>query len=237
MTPRIVPPRVGPLGLAGYAVHVLTASGAAAGLLALLAAFDLRLAPMFAWLGLALAIDAIDGPLARAVQIEKTQPEIDGVLLDLVVDYLTYVVVPVVALARSALLPPAVSLPLCLAIVVASALYFADRRMKTSDLWFRGFPAIWNVLVFVLVAFAMPPLVNACVVFVALVGMFAPVAFVHPVRVRCWRVATAVVTALSAVAALDLVVSDFAPALWPRAILAICVIYYLGLSAMRGFRE
>ena len=100
----------------------------------------------FAWLGLALFIDGIDGTLARAAKVHETAAAIDGVVLDLVVDFLTYVLVPVVALWRSDLMPTEASFWIGLVVMIASALYFADTRMKTDDLWFRGFPATWNIL-------------------------------------------------------------------------------------------
>jgi phosphatidylcholine synthase len=220
--------------LAGLAVHMLTASGAAAGLMALWAAFAQQMSAMFAWLGLALLIDAADGPLARWVRVREVQPDIDGDLLDLVVDYLTYVVVPVAALMTCDLLPPSLAIVLPLAVAVASAVYFADRRMKTPDLWFRGFPAIWNVLVFYLVAFGTGQVVNACIVTVATIAMFAPVVFVHPVRVTRLRPVTSIATILFAVAAAGLVAKDFAPNVALRAVLAGCALYFLALPFIRG---
>ena len=150
-----MPPRV-----AGYLVHCFTACGAALGFAALLAAVDGRFSAMYAWLGAALLVDAVDGYLARRYRVEETAPHIDGVILDLVVDFLTYVVVPLVALWRSGLLPPPLASLVCCVVCAASALYFADRRIKTRDLWFRGFPAIWNVLMVYMLVLRPGPLVS-----------------------------------------------------------------------------
>ncbi len=90
---------------AGFSVHVFTASGGAVALLALYAAIERNFPACFAWLGLALFIDGIDGTLARAARVTETAATIDGAILDLVVDFLTYVLVPVVALWRSDLMP------------------------------------------------------------------------------------------------------------------------------------
>ena len=125
---------------AGFSVHLFTASGGAVAVLALYAAIERHFPVCFAWLGLALFIDGIDGTLARAAKVHETAATIDGVVLDLVVDFLTYVLVPVVALWRSDLMPTEVSFWIGLVVTIASALYFADTRMKTDDLWFRGFP-------------------------------------------------------------------------------------------------
>jgi phosphatidylcholine synthase len=178
---------------AALAVHVFTASGAAVGLLALVAAFDREFPLCFAWLGLALLIDGIDGTFARWLRVQDHAPFIDGIILDLVVDFLTYVVVPVVALWRADLLDPTVALITGAIILVASALYFADTRMKTGDLWFRGFPACWNVVVFYLFVFRFPSMVALalCALFVCL--MFVPIVSVHPMRVTRLRSVTIVV--------------------------------------------
>ena len=76
---------------AGFSVHLFTASGGAVAVLALYAAIERRFDVCFAWLGLALFIDGIDGTLARAAKVRETAEPIDGVVLDLVVDFLTYV--------------------------------------------------------------------------------------------------------------------------------------------------
>jgi phosphatidylcholine synthase len=206
LTKFIAAPHAMPPSVAGFLVHVLTACGAALGLAALFFAIDGQFVVMFAWLGAAFVVDAVDGALARRFNVVETSPHIDGVVLDLVVDFLTYVVVPLVALWRSNLLAPPLAFLLCCIVCGASALYFADRRMKTTDLWFRGFPAIWNVLVFYLLVLRPGPVVSAVTVVGACLAMFAPVTFVHPFRVVRWRRATIAVTALwgfAALAALD----------------------------------
>ena len=146
---------------AGFSVHLFTASGGAVALLALYAAIERDFAACFAWLGLALFIDGIDGTLARAARVQITAATIDGAVLDLVVDFLTYVVVPVVAFWRSDLMPTEASFWIGLVVTIASALYFADTRMKTDDFWFRGFPATWNVVVLYLFVLRPPWVVSA----------------------------------------------------------------------------
>jgi phosphatidylcholine synthase len=190
----------------GLLVHCFTASGAALGLAALLCAADARFTAMFAFLGAALFIDAVDGTMARRYRVEETVPHIDGVVLDLVVDFLTYVVVPLVALWRSGLLETPIAVAICAIVCAASALYFADRRMKTHDLWFRGFPAIWNILVFYMLVLRPGPVVSTIAVIAAAAMMFAPVVFVHPLRVIRLRLVTLMATgawSAAAIAALD----------------------------------
>jgi phosphatidylcholine synthase len=175
---------------AGWAVHALTGSGAVIGLMAMLAVIrgDARAALL--WLGAALAVDALDGPIARKLRVREVLPKVDGAVLDLVVDYLTYVLVPAVFVYWFDLLPPGWGLPGAGFILLTSLYCFANVEMKTSDNYFSGFPAIWNVVVLYLWVLATPAWVNALVVVVLGILTFVPVKFVHPVRVREARAVT-----------------------------------------------
>jgi len=179
-----------PPALAALAVHALTASGAALALLAMFAAACGDWAAMFLWLLAALAVDGIDGPLARRAHVRTHAPMVDGQLLDLIVDYLTYVFIPVFALHAAGLLPGWPGLVAGLAIAFASALYFARAGMKTADRSFSGFPACWNMVA--LGAFVLVPAPGTLLIAAALltVAMFMPLKFVHPVRTERWRIVT-----------------------------------------------
>jgi phosphatidylcholine synthase len=189
---------------ATLSVHLFTASGGAVALLALYAAIERDFPVCFGWLGVALFIDGVDGTLARIARVSENAGTIDGVILDLVVDFLTYVLVPIVALWRSDLMPPRVSFWIGLLVIFASALYFADSRMKTGDYWFRGFPALWNVLALYLFVLRPPGVVCAGLLLLGSAAMFAPIVFVHPMRVQKLRglniAASLAFFALSAVA-------------------------------------
>ena len=219
---------------AGFSVHLFTASGGAVALLALYAAIERNFAVCFAWLGLALFIDGIDGTLARAARVQVTAASIDGAVLDLVVDFLTYVLVPVAALWRSDLMPTEASFWIGLVVVMASALYFADTRMKTDDLWFRGFPATWNLVVFYLFVLRPPWLVSAVILLGATALMFTPIVFVHPLRVARLRAPTIAMTfawfALAAVAIFE----KLSPPAWVGWGLIATAAYFLGLPLLRG---
>jgi phosphatidylcholine synthase len=221
--------------LPGLLVHCFTACGAALGLAALFAAVDGNFTAMFAWLGAAFLVDAVDGTLARRFRVEETVPHIDGVALDFVVDFLTYVVVPLVALWRSGLLEPALAVFVCCVVCAASALYFADKRMKTHDLWFRGFPAIWNVLVFYLLVLRPEPLVATLIVIAAACLMFAPVVFVHPLRVVRLRPITITATGVWSVAAIVALDQDLSDAGFvTKAALVGAGLYFLVLPLFRN---
>ena len=220
--------------LIGLLVHLFTASGAALGLIALFLAADGRFAEMFGWLGVALFVDAVDGALARRFKVTETAPFIDGVALDLVVDFLNYVVTPLVALWRSGLLEPAFAEAVCALVCACSALYFADRRMKTSDYWFRGFPALWNVVVFYLLVLRAPANASLAIVLTATALMFAPVVFIHPLRVKRLRPVTIAVTAIWAAAAIAAVAQNLAAASFGvKAVLVATGCYFLALPLLR----
>ncbi|RYH10061.1 phosphatidylcholine/phosphatidylserine synthase [Tropicimonas sp. IMCC6043] len=170
-----------------YSVHLLTATGAVLAMLALISAVSYDWPMMFVWLVAAFMVDGIDGPLARKYDVIAHAPQVDGALLDLIIDYLTYVFIPAFALFASGLLPGWTGWAALIGITFTSALYFADTRMKTEDKSFAGFPGCWNMVV--LVIFALKPPVWLCmIVIVALAAaMFTSLRFIHPVRTRRWR--------------------------------------------------
>jgi len=218
---------------AGFSVHLFTASGGAVAVLALYAAIERNFAACFAWLGLALFIDGVDGTLARAAKVHVTAASIDGAVLDLVIDFLTYVLVPVVALWRSDLMPTEASFWIGLVVTIASALYFADTRMKTDDLWFRGFPATWNIVVLYLFILRPPWIVSAAVLLGAAAMMFAPVVFVHPLRVvKLRRLTIAMTLAWFAFAAIA-IAQNLAPSGWAVGGLVATGLYFLALPLQR----
>jgi phosphatidylcholine synthase len=150
-------------------VHVLTASGAALALLALLAATAREWSLMFAWLGLALVIDGIDGPLARRLRVAEVLPRWSGDRLDLMVDYLTYIAVPAFALTQADLLPEVWRLPAAIAILLSSLFHMSDVKCKTEEGFFVGFPAIWNIVLLYLFAITPAPLFSLAVVVIFVV--------------------------------------------------------------------
>ena len=168
---------------AAFSVHIFTALGAGIALIAQLEAVRQHWAAMFAWLGIALVIDALDGPIARRLDVVRVQPNWSGEVLDLVVDFLTYVFVPAYAITASGLLLPLAAPLLGIGIMVSSALYFADRRMKSEDNHFRGFPALWNAVAFYLFLLHLSPALSSLIVAILIVLTFIPFHVVHPVRV------------------------------------------------------
>lgn len=197
------------LRMKALSVHLLTATGAVLSMLALLAAANAQWSNMFLWLVIALIVDGIDGPLARRYQVKVNWPTYDGVLMDLIIDYLTYVFIPAYALFMSGLLPGWTGWIAIIAITYGSVIYFADTRMKTKDNSFAGFPACWNMVVLVL--FALKP--NFWIILLIVVAlaatMFSNVKFIHPVRTERWRWISLPVCAAWVVFAVWAVMDDF----------------------------
>jgi phosphatidylcholine synthase len=216
--------------LLAFSIHVLTACGAALALLALMAAVRGDWPLMFLWLGIALVVDAIDGPLARAANVTAVLPRWSGDVLDLVVDYTTYVFVPAYAIAASGLMPEGLALAAAVIIVVTGTLYFADNTMKTADKFFRGFPAVWSLVAFYLLLLRPPAAIGAGAIVLFAVLTFVPIRFVHPFRVRHWRAVTVALLTLWAVLALAAVRQGLAPEAWITAALCLIAVYFLGIG-------
>lgn len=231
----IEPPegRTTPLTTAALAVHVFTACGAACALLALMAAVQAGWRQMFAWLGIALLIDGLDGTIARRLRVAEVLPRWSGEVLDLVVDILNYVFVPAYALVTSGLLPGAAATPLGLVVVVTGSLYFADRWMKTTDYYFRGFPALWNVAAFYLFLLRPAPWLGAVAVGALAALTFVPFHVVHPVRIPRLRALTTAALALWGLLAVRALLKDLNPGFWTVGALCALALYFVGIGFLR----
>ncbi len=224
MTPR----------LGAASVHLLTASGAVLALLALRSVQQHDWQMMFVWLGIALIVDAVDGPLARRLEVKSRLPRFSGERLDLIVDYLTYVVVPAYALTEAQLLPEAARLPAAAAILLSSLFHVADLNSKTEEGYFVGFPAVWNIVLLYLFALGLAPWVALGVVVACVVLTFVPILAVHPFRVARLRVLTCLVTALWAVGAAAAVAEAFPSPAWVQAVLIATALYLAGVGLSRS---
>ena len=215
-----------------FTVHVFTATGAALAFLALILATGGHWAAMFLCLGLALVIDGIDGPIARAFDVPQVLPRWSGETLDLVVDFATYVFVPAYAISASGLLPQVLAIPAGIVVVISGALYFADREMKTNDNYFRGFPAVWNLAAFYLYLLE-PPEWAAVIAIAVLAGLsFAPIKFLHPLRVRHWRLANMALLGLWAGLAFVAVIQDLSPGLYVTLPLSAIALYFFAVGLL-----
>lgn len=215
-------------------VHLLTATGAVFAMLAMLAAVDGNWSLMFLWLVVAFFVDGIDGPLARKYDVKTNSPIYDGVLLDLIIDYLTYVFVPAYALFKHPeMLPGWTGWVAIMVITFTSALYFADTRMKTKDYSFSGFPGCWNMLVLVVFAIRPDYWVILGLVVVLAIAMFLPIKFVHPTRTARWRLVTLPIALAWTGFAGWAAWVDFHPESWAHYGLVITSVYLIAAGAMQ----
>jgi len=219
--------------LAAFGVHLLTAAGAALAFLSLLAAVDRNWPIMFMWLGFAVIVDAVDGPLARRTRVAEVLPRWAGDVLDLVVDFLTYVFIPAFAIAMGCFLPYPASLLAGVAIVTTGVLYFADRSMKTADNYFRGFPAVWNAVAFYLFLLRPNPWATGIAIAVLSVLTFVPIVFIHPFRVPRLRILGAVLLAIGTALIVIALVRDLAPGPWVTGALCLIGAYFLAAGLLR----
>jgi phosphatidylcholine synthase len=208
-----------------FGVHILTASGAYLAFLSLVAAAEQEFAKSFFWLLLAMAVDGIDGPLARRLEVKKWWPFWSGDMLDAVIDYVTYVMIPAFLLYQSGLMGKYISFLAAAVIVVTSAIYYADTRMKTEDYGFKGFPVVWNMVVFTLLAVSPSEILSICLVLAIAALTFVPIIFVHPVRVKVLRGPTLAMVGLWTAGAVAALYYDLNSPVWVDIVIAIASLY------------
>ena len=215
---------------AAWAVHAYTACGAAIAMMALAAAADGRYPDVFLWLALAFLIDCTDGTLARAADVRRVVPHYDGARLDDIVDYLTYVVVPIFMLHQAGFFPPAWANWIAAAPLLASAYGFCRSDAKTEDHYFRGFPSYWNVVALYAYALRTSPAATAAWVLLLSALVFAPLKFLYPSRAPYFRRSSIALGAVwGALMSYVIWVLPDAPALLLWASLAYPA-YYCGMS-------
>jgi phosphatidylcholine synthase len=174
------------LGLAklkAILVHFFTASGVVFGFLALLSAINNNFPACIFWLALALLVDGFDGTLARRYKVDVFTPNIDGAVLDNIIDFFTYVIVPVFMIYNFNFLSNTFALPVSFLILLVSCFTFINKDLKTDDYYFTGFPALWNMLVLYLYILESSQLTNLITILFLCIMTFVPMKFVHPLRV------------------------------------------------------
>jgi len=217
---------------AGFGVHAFTASGSVCGLLATLEVLGGRFEAAFAWLFLALVIDGVDGSIARAVSVETSLPRFSGERLDLVVDYVTYVFVPVLALLGGGFLSGTGGVVVGALILLSALYHFSDSESKADDYCFVGFPAVWNLVAFSIFAWGLSG-AAAKIICLALVALtFVPMHWIHPMRVRRWFTLNVAVAAVGLGVGVWVLVTGFPGGLPARLILAGVWAYFLALAVV-----
>jgi phosphatidylcholine synthase len=185
---------------------------------------------MFAWLAVALVIDGADGALARFYEVEKKLPRFSGERLDLVIDYVTYVFIPALALLQGGFLQGVPGVLLTSGILLSSLFHFSDTESKAEDSSFVGFPAVWNGVAFYIFVLGLSPSTAGLLVMVCIVLTFVPLRWAHPMRTPALRSVTLGASLLWGLAALYALWSGFPAPWWCQWILVLVAAYSVGLT-------
>ncbi len=182
--------------IAAWGVHLFTALGAVCGLLAILAIFERDWRAMIIWMIVAMLIDGFDGMLARWADVKQYASGIDGALLDNILDYLNYVLVPAIFLIEADVLPVSVRLLGACSILLTSAYQFTQVDAKTDDHHFKGFPSYWNVAALYMLLMNLPQWVNFGFLLLFNIMVFIPIKYIYPTRNNYLRRLTLALTYL-----------------------------------------
>ncbi len=224
--------------VAAWGVHFYTACGAVIGFLGLEATARGNYGLAFTWMALATFIDSTDGTLARRARVKQVLPQFDGALLDNIVDYLTYVVLPIVLAYLAGLVPTGLGgLFVCALPLLASGYQFCQVDAKTDDNFFKGFPSYWNIVVFYLYVLRTPTWFNVSALIAFAILVFVPIRYLYPSRNPIARKTTYVLGVIWALCAVALLLQFPTPSLVLGWISMFFPIYYVGLSLLLHFRS
>jgi phosphatidylcholine synthase len=220
----------------GWAVHCFTASGAICGMLGIIAVSDKQPREAVLWLAVAMVLDGVDGPAARAWCVRDHVPRIDGYTLDLVVDFVTCIVVPVIFLHQFNMLPEGASLYIGAFVLFMSALWMSRTDQMTDDHWFNGFPCEWNMIVPTLYLLRADPWFTTVACVALALTQLTNWKFVHPMQVLRFRPVTVSVTVIWLATVLWMTAEtphhQAAPAVG-MALLIACPLYIVGIGVWR----
>lgn len=213
-----------------WGVHVYTATGAVTGFAALIAVTGGDYRAAFLWLVAATVVDASDGVLARLADVKRRTPTFDGARLDDIVDYLTYVVVPIFLLHHAGALPAGWGGAVAAIVLLSSAYGFASLDAKSDDYFFTGFPSYWNIVAVYLMAARLEPAINAAVLIVLSVLVFVRIGYVYPSRTPVLRGPTTALGLVWAVMIVAIILTLPSPPGWLVIASLYFPVYYTVLS-------
>jgi phosphatidylcholine synthase len=170
-----------------WGVHLFTASGAVMGLLSIFAITEHDWLQAIIWMTASAFIDSLDGTLARRFQVKGLIPDFDGALLDNIVDYFTYAIIPALFIYEAGLLPEQWALFGASVIVLTSGFQFCQADAKTDDHYFKGFPSYWNVLIYYMILLGSNPIGNLATILICGILVFVPIKFIYPSRTLAFQ--------------------------------------------------
>jgi phosphatidylcholine synthase len=222
--------------LLAWAVHLFTASGFVIALLAILAVQKHNWRVVLICLAGALAIDAVDGTMARAFEVKRVLPLVNGAVLDSVSDFLNHVLVPALFLYESNLVPENTAFATSAAILLVSAYHWGNVKAVTEDKYIDGFPAMWNMVVVYLFLFDFSQATNLAVVLIFCGLIFVPVKYVYVSQTRELRTLSRILTALWAVLWVAIIATFPATSAWLIWGSLFYLVYISALGLHRTFR-
>lgn len=215
---------------APWVPHLVTASGLLFGFLSIVAIFNSQHRTALIWMTAAVVSDAVDGTLARKLKSANKLPEFDGKMLDEIVDYITYVMVPVLFIYKANLIPSTSNNWILPAILIASAYQFAQANAKTHDNFFTGFPSYWNVAVFYMLLLKSGPTSNFILLIILTTLIFVPIKYYYPSRNTKHKFTIMSLTLIWGISGISLIITY--PTIYPIPlwISVLCSTYYVAIS-------
>lgn len=223
-----------------YLVHLFTISGVLFSFLAITATINNNLPLSFLYLALALIVDGVDGTLARKVDVKKFTPNINGEILDNIIDFLNYVFVPAFIVYWFRLVPDGLVLFSVGLILTVSCYTFANNQLKTDDYYFSGFPAIWNVVVLYFYILDLDRFSNFFLICLFSVLSFVPIKYLHPFRVNFLRKTSLSVSSIWMISTVLLIYPGYVNHELYRPLFFLWLltnIYFIALTLMRTFKK
>jgi len=188
-----------------WGVHLFTASGLLSGFMAILAINDEKWRDAMLWLILSLVIDGIDGTFARMFKVKEVLPNMDGKVIDYVIDFATYAIIPAYFFYQTDLVEEVWKLPCTFIILLVSAIYYGKDGMVTRDMYFVGFPVLWNMVVFYMFfVFNLSSIGNVLIILLFAILHFIPIKFVYPSQGKKFQKLTILNTAIFVIASVAL---------------------------------
>tara|TARA_Y100001936_G_scaffold90358_1_gene88924 strand:- start:52 stop:789 length:738 start_codon:yes stop_codon:yes gene_type:complete len=167
-----------------FSIHLLTGMGIIAGFFAVIAILNDNQKEAFLWLGLAFLIDSVDGTLARKFNVKKNLPNIDGKMLDSIIDFFNYVIIPSIMIYWFRYVPDQFIIFIPAILILISIFSYVNLNILTDDNYYNGFPAIWNVVILYFYIFGTSQNINLIFLILLILLKFSPLKCIHPLRVK-----------------------------------------------------
>lgn len=218
-----------------WSVHAFTSMGSVITVFAIIAVMQKEWRAAMGWLFVALVIDSVDGTLSRAVRVKKVLPDFDGRMLDYVIDFLNFVIIPALFIYEARLVPDSLRVPCLVMILYASCYHYGNLKAVTADYYFKGFPAMWNMIAFYIFITGLSPWWSMALVALACILHFVPIKFIHVTRTVKFRGLTVPLVMLGGIIDVKLLLDYPSVNSWLLAISLLVIGYLLVMSIYLTF--